>query len=77
MLDEPTRGIDVASKAEIARTCDALASRGKSVLLVSSFLPELLGTADRIAVMVRGRLGPARDARGWDAESLLRQAVGV
>ena len=77
LLDEPTRGIDVASKAEIARLCDALASRGKAVLLVSSWLPELLAMADRIAVMTRGRLGPARAAAACDAAGLLREAIGA
>jgi ribose transport system ATP-binding protein len=77
LLDEPTRGIDVASKAEIANLYDALASRGKAVLLVSSFLPEILGVSDRIAVMVRGRLGPAHDARLCDAAGLLGEAVGT
>jgi ABC-type sugar transport system ATPase subunit len=54
-----------------------LASRGKAILLVSSWLPELLHMADRIAVMNRGRLGPARPAREWDSASLLREAVGA
>jgi len=43
LLDEPTRGIDVGSKAEIYRVIDELACQGKAVLLVSSYLPELLG----------------------------------
>ncbi|HEY8040802.1 MAG TPA: sugar ABC transporter ATP-binding protein [Polyangiaceae bacterium] len=77
LLDEPTRGIDVASKAQIAELVDRLAARGKAVLLVSSWLPELLGMADRIAVMRRGRLGPARPADRCDEASLLREAVGV
>jgi ribose transport system ATP-binding protein len=77
LLDEPTRGIDVASKAAIARLCDALASRGKAILLVSSWLPELLGMADRIAVMSRGTLGPARPAAECDAAGLLREAIGA
>jgi ribose transport system ATP-binding protein len=77
LLDEPTRGIDVASKFEIARLCDALASQGKAILLVSSFLPEVLGLSDRIAVMVRGRLGPPHDARHCDAAGLLGEAVGA
>ena len=59
LLDEPTRGIDVASKAQIYRVIDELACQGKAVLLVSSYLPELLGVCDRIAVMCRGMLGPA------------------
>jgi len=77
LLDEPTRGIDVTSKAEIARLCDTLATRGKAVLLVSSWLPELLGMADRIAVMNRGRLGLARPAEACDAAGLLREAIGA
>jgi ribose transport system ATP-binding protein len=77
LLDEPTRGIDVASKAEIARLCDEFASRGKAILLVSSWLPELLGMADRIAVMNRGHLGTARPSVECDAASLLGEAVGA
>jgi len=77
LLDEPTRGIDVASKMQIASLVDELAMRGKAVLLVSSWLPELLGMADRIAVMRRGRLGPARPAAECDGPSLLGEAVGT
>jgi ribose transport system ATP-binding protein len=76
LLDEPTRGIDVASKAQIYELIDALASRGKSVLLVSSYLPELFGVCDRIAVMCRGRLGAARPVSEWDEASVMREAVG-
>src|SRR5204863_246744 len=58
LLDEPTRGIDVASKAQIYALVDDLvsATKAKAVLLVSSYFPELLGVCDRIAVMSRGRL---------------------
>jgi ribose transport system ATP-binding protein len=77
LLDEPTRGIDVASKAQIARSCDELAARGKAIVLVSSWLPELLGMADRIAVMHRGRLRAARPVAEWDEAGLLREAVGA
>jgi ribose transport system ATP-binding protein len=77
LLDEPTRGIDVASKAQIAGLVDALAARGKAVILVSSWLPELLGMADRIAVMCRGKLGPARPAAEHDETSLLSEAIGL
>jgi ribose transport system ATP-binding protein len=79
LLDEPTRGIDVASKAEIYRLLDALVSdpaRPRSVLLVSSYLPELLGTCDRIAVMCRGRLGRARPVAELDEQRLLLEATG-
>ncbi|HVW24085.1 MAG TPA: sugar ABC transporter ATP-binding protein [Polyangiaceae bacterium] len=71
LLDEPTRGIDVGSRAEIYRLIDALAREGKAIVLVSSYLPELLGLADRIAVMHRGRLSPPRDAATFTEASLL------
>ena len=77
VLDEPTRGIDVASKAQIYRLVDDLASRGKAVLMVSSYLPELLGLCDRIAVMQRGRLGPAQPAEGLTEHDLMMQATGA
>ncbi len=75
LFDEPTRGIDVGSKAEIYRLMGQLAQRGKSILFVSSYLPELLGVCDRIAVMSRGRLGDARDATQWTENSLLEAAT--
>jgi len=123
VLDEPTRGIDVSSKAQIYRLIDELVSRGghmgpplrpgdtgadprteragaarteragadsrpervgadprvgpKAVLLVSSYFPELLGVCDRIAVMSRGRLGPARPAGEWTEHALLMEASGA
>ena len=77
LLDEPTRGIDVGSRAEIYRVIDELARAGKAILLVSSYLPELLGTCDRIAVMCRGRLGPARPVADVDEHSILLGATGA
>ena len=80
LLDEPTRGIDVASKAEIYRLIDNLVSRAGrpcAVLVVSSYLPELLGVCDRIAVMARGRLGPARPVAEWTEQALLMEASGM
>lgn len=76
-LDEPTRGIDVGSKAQIYETIDALATAGKAVLVVSSYLPELLGICDRIAVMCRGVLGEARPVGELDEQEIMRQATGV
>jgi ribose transport system ATP-binding protein len=78
LLDEPTRGIDVASKAQIYDLIDALVARetpAKAVIMVSSYLPELLGVCDRIAVMCRGRLGPARPASEWTESSLVHEAA--
>ena len=82
VLDEPTRGIDVGSKAQIYALIDRLVSRPRTdgraaVLLVSSYLPELLGVCDRIAVMCRGRLGPARPASSWTEHALLMEASGA
>ncbi len=55
-LDEPTRGIDVGTKAEIHRLITELAGQGKSIVMVSSELPEILGMSDRIIVLNEGRL---------------------
>jgi len=77
VLDEPTRGIDVASKAQIYRLVDELVCDRKAVLLVSSYLPELLGVCDRIAVMSRGRIGPSRPVEEWTEHSLLMEASGT
>jgi ribose transport system ATP-binding protein len=77
LLDEPTRGIDVASKAQIYELVDELARAGKAVLLVSSYLPELLGVCDRVAVMSRGRLGAARPVADLTEHALLAEAMGT
>jgi ribose transport system ATP-binding protein len=88
VLDEPTRGIDVASKAEIYKLLDELVwgppegaphlaghvPRRKAILMVSSYFPELLALCDRIAVMSRGRLGVPRPASEWTEHSLLMEA---
>lgn len=76
LLDEPTRGIDVGSKAQIYRLIDELATGGKAVLMVSSYIPELLGVCDRIAVMSRGRLSEARHRADWDEHQLMAVAIG-
>jgi len=76
LLDEPTRGVDVGSRADLYRVIDELAASGSAVLMVSSYLPELLGVCDRIAVMVRGKLGPARPARDLREHSILLEATG-
>ena len=77
LLDEPTRGIDVGSKAQIYELIDRLAVAGKAILIVSSQLPELVGICDRIAVMRRGELGDARPARDTTEHALLLEATGT
>jgi ribose transport system ATP-binding protein len=76
LLDEPTRGIDVGTKAEIYRLIGELAAGGKAILFVSSYLPELLAVCDRVGVMRRGRLIEIRPVDGWTEEGLLAAAVG-
>jgi ribose transport system ATP-binding protein len=77
LLDEPTRGIDVATKAEIYRLMGQAAASGKAVIFVSSYFAELLAVCDRIAVMWRGRLRETRPACEWNEQSLLRSAMGL
>jgi ribose transport system ATP-binding protein len=77
LLDEPTRGVDVGSKAEIYRLIGEMAARGKAVLFVSSYLPELLGVCDRLAVMARGRLSEVRPVAEWSAEQVMAYATGA
>jgi ribose transport system ATP-binding protein len=77
LLDEPTRGVDVASRAEVYRVIDEMAAKGCAVLVVSSYLPELFGICDRIAVMRRGRLGEARPVGEIDQHGVLVEATGA
>lgn len=76
LLDEPTRGIDVASKAQVYGLIDELAARGKAILMISSYPAELLGVCDRVAVMCRGRLGEARPAAELTEHELMLAATG-
>ncbi len=83
LLDEPTRGIDVAAKAMVYRLIDDLATGcpaerrlPKAILMVSSYLPELMGVCDRVAVMCRGRLGPTHRVEEVDEHKLMLEATG-
>jgi ribose transport system ATP-binding protein len=75
LLDEPTRGIDVVSKSQIYEWIGDLAREGKAVLFVSSYLPELLGICDRIAVFHRGVLVESRPTSEWDVAELMAAAT--
>jgi ribose transport system ATP-binding protein len=84
LLDEPTRGIDVASKAQIYELIDALVSERqpaggepRAVLMISSYVPELLGLCDRVAVMCRGRLGEPRPVADLTEHGLMLEATGA
>jgi ribose transport system ATP-binding protein len=77
LLDEPTRGIDIGSKAQVYETIAECAARNKAILMVSSYLPELFGVCDRLAVMTRGRLSEVRPIDQWTPESVLQMAIGI
>ncbi len=77
LLDEPTRGIDVGSKAQIYRLTGELAAQDKAVLFVSSYIPELLGVCDTIGVMCRGKLAAVRPAAEWTEHTLMEAAIGT
>ncbi|MDO4719569.1 MAG: galactose/methyl galactoside ABC transporter ATP-binding protein MglA [Peptostreptococcaceae bacterium] len=71
MLDEPTRGIDVGAKYEIYQLMNDLAAEGKSIIMVSSEMPELLGVSDRILVMSNGKLAGVLDAKDATQEEIM------
>lgn len=77
LLDEPTRGIDVGAKAKIYEVLDDLITRNanKAIIIISSYLPELLGICDRIAVMRRGELGQPHQAGEVIEHQLMEEAV--
>lgn len=77
ILDEPTRGVDVATKVEIYHIIGDLADRGIGILLISSELPEILGMSDRALVMREGRLVGEFTRTEASEESLLASASGV
>jgi rhamnose transport system ATP-binding protein len=76
IIDEPTRGIDVGTKAEVHRLLSELAGQGLAVLMISSELPEVLGMADRVLVMHEGRLTAELTRGEADEEAVIRAATG-
>ncbi len=75
LLDEPTRGIDVGAKYEIYQLILDLANKGKTIVMVSSEMPELLGVCDRIVVMSGGRVAGEVDARNTTQEEIMTLAA--
>lgn len=75
LLDEPTRGIDVGAKYEIYQLIQKLACEGKTVIMVSSEMPELLGVCDRILVMSGGRLSGVVEAQSTTQEEIMSLAA--
>ena len=77
ILDEPTKGIDIGSKAAVHEFMGELVAQGLSVIMVSSELPEILGMSDRIVVMREGRVIDTLVNRGVKPETLVRLAAGI
>lgn len=77
ILDEPTKGIDVATKAAVHEFICEMASRGVAIILISSELPEVLGISDRILVMHEGKQTAILDRKDANAESVMRWAIST
>jgi ribose transport system ATP-binding protein len=77
IFDEPTKGVDVGARAEIFRIMVELAKAGKSIIMVSSDMPELMSMSDRIGVMRAGRLTHVLDRREVTEETLIKYFIGV
>ena len=75
ILDEPTRGIDVGAKYEIYCIISELAKEGKSIIMISSEMSELIGMADRIMVMCDGRVTGIVDGKDADQEKIMALAT--
>ncbi|TCT39850.1 sugar ABC transporter ATP-binding protein [Martelella mediterranea] len=77
ILDEPTKGIDIGSKSAVHAFMSELASRGLSIIMVSSEIPEILGMSDRVIVMREGRIVSQLSRAEMSAERLVRSAAGI
>lgn len=77
ILDEPTKGIDIGSKAAVHDFMSELAAEGLAVIMVSSEIPEILGMSDRVIVMREGRIAAEFEGDAMTPENLVRAAVGI
>ena len=77
ILDEPTKGIDIGSKAAVHEFMAELAGKGLAVIMVSSEIPEILGMSDRVIVMREGRIVAEFDRERMTPERLVRAAAGI
>jgi ribose transport system ATP-binding protein len=76
LLDEPTRGVDVGAKKEIYELINQYKSKGMSIVMISSEIPEILGMSDRVLVMHEGRITGVLDKEEANQEKIMRLAVG-
>jgi ribose transport system ATP-binding protein len=77
IIDEPTRGIDIGTKQQIYAFIAALAAAGKSVIVVSSELPEVIGLSHRVAVMAKGRIAAILEGDEINEQTIVRLAIGM
>jgi rhamnose transport system ATP-binding protein len=77
ILDEPTKGIDIGSKAAVHEFMGELVANGLAIIMVSSELPEILGMSDRVIVMREGRIAGEFSREEMTAERLVRVAAGI
>ena len=77
ILDEPTKGIDIGSKAAVHQFMAELAAQGLAVIMVSSEIPEILGMSDRVIVMREGRMVAELEGEDMTPETLVRYAAGI
>ena len=75
IFDEPTRGIDVGAKSEIYALMERLAKEGKSIIMISSELPEVLRMSDRVIVMCEGRITGILDIAEANQEVIMQSAT--
>lgn len=76
IFDEPTKGIDVGAKAEIYRLMEELVAKGKSIIMVSSELPEVIGMSDRVIIMREGKIMGMLDRTDLSEEVIMKYAMG-
>ncbi|HPJ64005.1 MAG TPA: sugar ABC transporter ATP-binding protein [Flexilinea sp.] len=76
IIDEPTRGIDVAAKSEIHKILDSLASEGMAILMISSELPEIISMSDRVAIMYQGRINSLLEKKDLSEEIIVTFETG-
>jgi ABC-type sugar transport system ATPase subunit len=76
ILDEPTKGIDIGAKAEIYKLMEELVAEGKSIIIVSSELPEVMGMCDRIVVMHEGKIVSTVKREDFSEKYIISLAIG-
>ncbi|MDY3730544.1 MAG: hypothetical protein SO005_09020 [Candidatus Choladocola sp.] len=77
IFDEPTKGVDVGAKAEIYRLMEEMVANGKSLIVVSSELPEVMGISDRILIMCEGHIsGELKRGDDYNEDMILNLAIG-